>query len=78
MSLQEQVLEVITKNMGCKIHSTADTLDSLGVDSLDRVEIVMDLEDEFSIEVSDEEMANLVTVADLINLVEAKLPQPAA
>lgn len=78
MSVQEQVLEVINKTMGREVTSVADTLDSLGVDSLDRVEIVMDLEDEFNIEVSDEEMASLVTVADLIILVEAKLPQPAA
>lgn len=45
----------------------AATLDEdLGATSLDRVEVVMSLEDEFSIEISDEEASHLLTVADVL------------
>lgn len=45
----------------------------LGADDLDRIEIVMTVEDEFGIEISDAEMKPLATVADLIGLVNRKL-----
>lgn len=46
------------------------TLQSLGADSLDRVEMVMKLEEEFGVEVRDEDAEKLVTVADLVNYIE--------
>ncbi len=49
----------------------SDTLDSLGADSLDRVEIVMKLEEHFGIEVNDEEAEKLQTIEQAINYIES-------
>lgn len=50
----------------------ASTLESLGADSLDRVELVMKLEEEFGIEIRDEDADKLVTVADLLTYIQSK------
>jgi acyl carrier protein len=46
------------------------TLQSLGADSLDRVELVMKFEEEFHIEIRDEDAEKLVTIADLVNYIK--------
>ena len=48
-------------------------IQDLGADSLDQVEIVMMLEDDFDISISDDEFYKADTVEDLVNLVEEKL-----
>lgn len=56
-----------------------DTLDpnmelkSLGLDSLDLVELIMDIEENFGIEFNNEEMMEFKTVADVLNSIEKKL-----
>ena len=51
---------------------TADTtLEDLGADSLDVVEVIMALEDEFDIEISDEIAENISTVGDLVDYIKA-------
>lgn len=47
------------------------TLDDLGVDSLDAVEIVMEMEDEFGIEIQSDEIGN--SVRDFVDYIESKL-----
>ena len=51
---------------------TLDTnlIDDLGADSLDVVELIMSIEDEFGVSISDEEAANLVTVKRIVDYVE--------
>ena len=51
---------------------TLDTnlIDDLGADSLDVVELIMSIEDEFGVSISDEEAANLVTVQRIVDYVE--------
>ena len=51
---------------------TRDTnlVDDLGADSLDVVELIMSIEDEFGVSISDEEAANLVTVQRIVDYVE--------
>ena len=46
--------------------------EDLGIDSLDAVELSLDLETEFNVEISDEELASLKTVKDIVTLIEAK------
>lgn len=48
-------------------------VDDLGFDSLDQVEVMMEVEEEFCIEISDEEAETVVTLADAVALVQAKL-----
>ena len=54
---------------------TLDTnlIDDLGADSLDVVELIMSIEDEFGVSISDEDAANLITVQKIVDFVE-KLP----
>lgn len=48
-------------------------VDDLYFDSLDQIEFLMELENEFAIEISDEEAERIMTVADAVKLVESKL-----
>lgn len=48
-------------------------VDHLGFDSLDQLEVLMEVEKEFGIEISDEEAETIVTVGDAVALVQAKL-----
>jgi acyl carrier protein len=50
----------------------ADLLDDLGADSLDVVELAMALEEEFSLEVPDEDLENIRTVRDIIEYVRTR------
>lgn len=45
-------------------------LEDLGMDELDRVDIAMDIEDEFEVEVGDEALEKFVTVEDIVNFIE--------
>ncbi|WP_316614925.1 acyl carrier protein [uncultured Ruminococcus sp.] len=54
------------------IKPETDLQDDLGADSLDVVDLLMSIEDEFEIEIPDEEIENIRTVADLVNYIESK------
>ena len=55
-----------------KIKPESRVIEDLGADSLDVVEMLMLLEDEFNVTVSDEESVNLSTVADIVKVIEGK------
>lgn len=50
-----------------------DLQDDLGADSLDVVDLLMSIEDEFEIEIPDEEIENIRTVGDLVSYIEANI-----
>lgn len=52
------------------IEITSNLTDDLGADSLDAIDIVMSIEDQYSIEVPDEVVENIKTVEDIVNFVE--------
>ena len=54
------------------ITPTANLKDDLAIDSLSAVELALELESEFDIRIEDEELANLVTVQDILDLVSTK------
>ena len=56
-----------------KITENSKVIDELGADSLDVVEMLMTLEDEFNVTVSDEESVSLKTVGDIVKLIDSKL-----
>ena len=71
----EQVKDALVESLnidgeGIKLESNLK--DDLGIDSLAAVELSLDLETEFDVEISDEELAALVTVEDIVKLIESK------
>lgn len=56
----------------------ATTVQALGIDSLDEVEIIMAIEERLNIELPDDIWANTQTVADLINNIKANMPEQVA
>lgn len=55
------------------IEMTSDIYDDLGADKFDMVDIVMTIEDEYSVEVTDEALSEIKLVEDLVYFIEAKL-----
>ncbi|HSQ42024.1 MAG TPA: acyl carrier protein [Fibrobacteraceae bacterium] len=73
--LMEKVTKVVVEKLGVKedqVKTEASFVDDLGADSLDRVELVMALEDEFDIEIPDEDAEKLVKVSDALTYVKSK------
>jgi acyl carrier protein len=74
MSVQDKIKEIIAEKLSVELDEvvpTANFIDDLGADSLDLVELVMTMEEEFDIDISDEDAEKLVTVQDAINFVSA-------
>ena len=73
MSIFEKVQEIIVKELkvdAAKVTLEASLKDDLGADSLDAVEIVMDIEDEFGVENDDTKAEAISTVGDLVSYIE--------
>ncbi len=73
MAVFDKVKEIIVKEL--KVDSEKVTLEAslkedLGADSLDAVEIVMDIEDEFGIQIDDEKAESITTIGDLVQYIE--------
>lgn len=71
----EKVKEVLVEAINVDadmITMEANLKDDLGIDSIAAVELSLELESEFDIRIEDEELAKLVTVADIVTLLESK------
>lgn len=77
MAVQDKVKSIIAEQLGVKpeeVKPEASFIDDLGADSLDTVELVMALEEEFGIEIPDEDAEKITTVGDAIKYIENKSP----
>ena len=75
MSVQAKVKGIIAEQLGVdekEVTESASFIDDLGADSLDTVELVMAFEEEFDIEISDEDAEEITTVADAIRYITEK------
>ncbi|MCQ6279695.1 acyl carrier protein [Bacillus sp. EB600] len=73
--VKERVTKIIIDRLGVeesKITLEASFKDDLGADSLDVVELVMELEDEFDMEISDDDAEKITTVGDAVNYINSK------
>ncbi len=74
-SIEEKVKDIIVEQLGVnpeQVTTNASFLEDLGADSLDIVELVMAFEEEFSVEVPDEDAEKLHTVGDVVKYIEEK------
>jgi acyl carrier protein len=74
-SIEEKVKDIIVEQLGVnpeQVTPQASFIEDLGADSLDIVELVMAFEEEFGVEVPDEDAEKLQTVGDVIKYIEEK------
>jgi acyl carrier protein len=71
-SVEKRVFEIIVEQLGVseeEVTMEASFIDDLGADSLDLVELIMAMEEEFSLEISDEDAEKIQTVQDVVNYI---------
>jgi acyl carrier protein len=72
-SVEERVKQIIVEQLGvdeAEVTPNASFVDDLGADSLDTVELVMAFEEEFGVEIPDDQAETIVTVGDAIKFLE--------
>lgn len=73
----EKIVDILAEQLDIENKNTitmdSELVDDLGADSLDSIDIVMSVEDEFGIEVPDEVIENMKTVSDIVDYIESKM-----
>lgn len=80
MALINKLQSILAEHFGidkAEVTLNALIIDDLGADSLDTLELVMQMEDEFNIEIQDGECDDVRTVGDMLDLVQSKLTSSA-
>jgi len=80
-SVEEKVKHIIVEQLGVdedEVAAEASFVDDLGADSLDVVELVMALEEEFGVEIPDEDAEKIATVGEAVKYIEAHAGEHAA
>ena len=75
MSVEDKVKKIIAEKLGVDLEEVvpeASFVDDLGADSLDLVELIMSMEEEFETDISDEDAEKIQTVQDAINFIGAQ------
>ena len=75
MAVESKIRTIIAEQLGVKpeeVTPAASFVDDLGADSLDTVELIMALEEEFNVEIPDEDAEKMKTVGDAIKYIEEK------
>jgi len=71
-SIEKRIKEIVAEQLGvdeAQVNNDSSFMDDLGADSLDTVELVMALEEEFEIEISDEDAEKIQSVQDAIDYI---------
>ncbi len=75
MSTFEQVQKIISETLNCDLEAvteTASLIDDLNADSLDAVELSMEIEEAFDIVIEDEDLSNFKTAGDIVKFIDAR------
>jgi acyl carrier protein len=73
-NIEERVIKMVAEQLGVReddIQSTSSFVEDLGADSLDTVELIMALEEEFDAEIPDEDAEKIATVKDAVDYIQA-------
>jgi acyl carrier protein len=76
----DRVKHIVVEQLGVAADEVANTssfVDDLGADSLDVVELVMALEEEFGVEIPDEDAEKIATVGEAVKYIETHMSEPA-
>lgn len=76
MDIFEKVKKIVVEQLSVdedEVTLEASFIENLGADSLDIVELIMALEEEFGIEIPDEDVEKITTVGDAVNYIKAKI-----
>ena len=74
-SIENRVKQIVSEQLGVKeqeVSNTSSFVDDLGADSLDTVELVMALEEEFNVEIPDEEAEKITTIQQAVDFIGAE------
>ena len=77
-SIEERVKKIVAEQLGVKeeeVQASASFVEDLGADSLDTVELVMALEEEFGLEISDEDAEKLGSVQQAIDYIKSNVKE---
>ncbi|RLB83677.1 MAG: acyl carrier protein [Deltaproteobacteria bacterium] len=75
MGVEEQVKSIVMEQLNItedECVPEAKSIDDLGADSLDLVELIMAMEDHFDLEISDDDLAKITNVQDVVNYIKAR------
>ena len=78
MDIFEQVKKILCDQLDLEeeqVNEDSEVIDDLGADSLDIVDLVMTLEEEFDTEIPDEDIGNLKTVGDIVKYIEDRVAE---
>lgn len=73
MSIEEKLKEILSERIDVSNLKEDDKLTDLGLDSLDLVEVMLKIEEELNIEFTSDEIAGLVTLKNVVNLIQSKV-----
>ena len=73
MSINDKIFDIVAERMGVKKEDLSENtsfVNDLGADSLDQVELIMELEDQFDLTIADEDAEKIETIGDAIKYIE--------
>ena len=81
MSVEQRVMEIVSEHLAVnkeKLTRATNFIEDIGADSLDIVELVMELEEEFDIQIPDDQAEKIKTVGEAVDYIEARVKEKQA
>ncbi|HET6573064.1 MAG TPA: acyl carrier protein [Fimbriiglobus sp.] len=78
MSVEQRVMEIVSEHLAVnkeKLTRATNFIEDIGADSLDIVELVMELEEEFDIQIPDDQAEKIKTIGEAVDYIEARVKE---